>query len=54
MKAKQKENAYGESAVKGKITVFKALKMAIKVYFNKDIKRVIRLLNREAVTNGRK
>ncbi len=50
------ENAIveGDFFIKGKITVFKALKMAIKVYFNKDIKRVIRLLNREAVTNGRK
>ncbi len=39
----------GELLVKGKITVFKALKMALVVFFNKDVRRLIKLLKREAV-----
>ena len=44
------ENAVieGDLLVKGRITVFKALKTAIKVYFNKDVRKVLRLLKREA------
>ena len=39
----------GELLVKGRITVFKALKMALVVFFNKDVRRLIKLLKREAV-----
>ncbi len=38
----------GDLFIKGKITVFKVLKTAIKIYFNKDLRRVIQLLKREA------
>lgn len=38
----------GELLVKGRITVFKAVKMAMVIFFNKDIRRVIKLLKREA------
>ena len=38
----------GDLYVKGKITVFKALKTAWIVYFNKDLRRLIKLLKREA------
>ena len=38
----------GDFFLKGKITVFKVLKTAIKVYFNRDMRKVIRLLKREA------
>lgn len=38
----------GNLFVKGKITIFKVLKIAMKVYFNKDLRKVIRLLKREA------
>lgn len=38
----------GDFFFKGRITVFKVLKTAIKVYFNKDLRKVIRLLKREA------
>lgn len=38
----------GDFYMRGKITVFKILKTAGKVYFNKDLRRVIRLLKREA------
>lgn len=41
--------AEGDFFIKGKITVFKILKTAIKVYFNKDLRRVIRLFKKEAV-----
>lgn len=44
----------GDFFIKGKITVFKVLKTAIKVYFNKDIRRVIQLLKKGGSTNGRK
>ena len=44
----------GDFFIKGKITVFKVLKVAITVYFNKDLRKVIRLLKREAKVNGRK
>lgn len=39
----------GDFYMKGRITVFKILKTAGKVYFNKDLRRIIRLLKREAV-----
>ena len=38
----------GDLLVKGRITVFKALKMAWIVYFNKDLRRLIKLFKREA------
>ncbi len=38
----------GDFFIKGKITVFKVLKTAIRVYFNKDLRRVIRLFKKEA------
>lgn len=38
----------GNLYIKGRITVHKALKTAIKIYFNKDVRRVLRLLKREA------
>lgn len=38
----------GDLLIKGKITIFKALKTAIKVYFNQDVSKVLRLLKREA------
>ncbi len=44
----------GDFYFKGKITIFQLLKTAIRLYFNKDLKKVIRLLKREAVNNGRK
>ena len=44
----------GDFLVKGRITAAKILKTAIKIYFNKDVKQVIRLLKREAAINGRK
>ena len=38
----------GDLFIKGKITVVKLLRTAIKIYFNRDIRKVIRLLKREA------
>ncbi len=38
----------GELLVKGKITVFKAVKTAWRIYFNRDLRRLIKLLKREA------
>lgn len=38
----------GDFYMRGRITVLKALKTAIKVYFNKDLRKVIQLLKREA------
>lgn len=38
----------GDLYVKGRITVFKALKTAWIIYFNKDLRRLIKLLKREA------
>ena len=38
----------GELLIKGKITVFKALKTAWIIYFNKDLRRLIKLFKREA------
>lgn len=45
------ENAIfeGNIFIKGNISVFRILKTAIKIYFNKDLRKVIRLLKREAV-----
>lgn len=39
----------GELLAKGRMTVFRALKTAWIVYFNKDLRRLIQLLKREAV-----
>ncbi len=44
----------GDFSFKGRVTVFRLLKTAMKLYFNRDIKRVIRLLKREAAVNVRK
>lgn len=38
----------GELLIKGKITVMKGLKTAWKIYFNKDLRRLIKLFKREA------
>ncbi len=38
----------GELFIKGKITIFKGLKTAWKIYFNRDLRRVIQLFKREA------
>lgn len=38
----------GELFLRGKITVFKGLKAAWKIYFNRDLRRLIQLLKREA------
>lgn len=38
----------GDFYMKGRITVFKVLKTAARIYFSKDLRRVIRLLKREA------
>ena len=38
----------GELLLKGKLTVFRALKTALIIYFNKDLRKVIRLLKKEA------
>lgn len=40
--------AEGDLFVKGKITLFRALKTAVRIYFNKDLRKVIRLLKKEA------
>lgn len=39
---------------KGKITAFTLIRIAAKIYFDKDLKRVICLFKKEAVQNGRK
>lgn len=39
----------GTFYMKGRITVLKALKTAIKIYFNKDLRKVIQLFKKEAV-----
>lgn len=38
----------GDFFIKGKVTVIKLLKTAIKLYFNKDLRKVIRLFKKEA------
>lgn len=38
----------GDFFIQGKITLFKILITAVKVYFNKDLRRVIRLFKKEA------
>lgn len=38
----------GNLSVRGKITLFRAVKTALKIYFNKDLRKVIRLLKKEA------
>lgn len=44
----------GNFRFKGKITAFTLIRIAAKIYFDKDLKRVIRLFKKEAVQNGRK
>lgn len=44
----------GSFRFKGKITAFTLIRIAAKIYFDKDLKRVIRLFKKEAVQNGRK
>ena len=39
---------------KGKTTAFTLIRIAAKIYFDKDLKRVICLFKKEAVQNGRK
>ena len=39
----------GDLLIKGKITLFRLVKTAWIVYFNKDLRRLIKLLKREAV-----
>lgn len=43
----------GDFFIKGKITVFRVLKTAAKVYFNKDLRKVIRLFKKGGSINGR-
>ena len=44
----------GSFRFKGKITAFTLIRIAAKIYFGKDLKRVICLFKKEAVQNGRK
>lgn len=44
----------GSFRFKGKITAFILIRIAAKIYFDKDLKRVICLFKKEAVQNGRK
>lgn len=44
----------GDFSFKGRVTVFRLLISAMKLYFNRDLKRVIRLLKKEASVNVRK
>lgn len=44
----------GSYRFKGKITAFTLIRIAAKIYFDKDLKRVICLFKKEAVQNGRK
>lgn len=44
----------GSFRFKGKITAFTLIRIAVKIYFDKDLKRVICLFKKEAVQNGRK
>lgn len=44
----------GSFRFKGKITAFTLIRVVAKIYFDKDLKRVIRLFKKEAVQNGRK
>lgn len=44
----------GSFRFKGKITAFTMIRIAAKIYFDKDLKRVICLFKKEAVQNGRK
>ena len=39
----------GNLLIKGRITAFKILKIAWIIYFNKDIRRIVKLFKREAV-----
>ncbi|MBO5056804.1 MAG: DUF2953 domain-containing protein [Lachnospiraceae bacterium] len=43
----------GDFFIKGKVTVFRVLKTAAKVYFNKDLRKVIRLFKKGGSINGR-
>ena len=44
----------GSFRFKGRITAFTLIRIAAKIYFDKDLKRVICLFKKEAVQNGRK
>ncbi len=44
----------GDFFIKGKVTAFRILKTAAKVYFNKDLRKVIRLFKKGGSINGRK
>ncbi len=44
----------GSFRFKGKITAFTLIRIAAKIYFDKDLKRVICLFKKETVQNGRK
>lgn len=43
----------GQFLIKGRITLFRFLKTAGKLYFHKDLRKVIRLLKKGGSTNGR-
>ena len=45
----EKIHAEGRLYIRGKIRVFTFLRLAVRVYFNKDIRKLIRLLKKEAV-----
>ena len=45
----EKIHAEGRLYIRGKIRVFTFLRVVVRVYFNKDIKKLIRLLKKEAV-----
>lgn len=45
----EKIHVEGRLYIRGKIRVFTFLRIAVRVYFNKDIKKLIRLLKKEAV-----
>ncbi len=45
----EKKRLEGQALVKGKIRFFTFLRVAVKVYFNKDIRKLYRLLKKEAV-----
>ena len=50
----EKPGMEGSFRFKGKITAFTLIRIAAKIYFDKDLKRVICLFKKEAVQNGRK
>ena len=44
----------GTALIKGRIRLFALVRVAWRIYFNKNIRTLIRLLKKEAVTDGRK